>query len=97
MQAAAVVMMGCRWEHDHLRRSKAIMFWFPSETLCPITLYELGAWTILARQTGTKLFVGAEPHHSLNHALTTVCGRARVRVRWCTCGGACAVSHIRVW
>ncbi len=71
--AAAMVVMGCRWEHDHLRRAKAIMFWFPSETLCPITLYELGAWTILARQTGTKLFVGADPTTPL-----TVCGRSRV-------------------
>jgi hypothetical protein len=38
------------------------MFWFPCETLCPITLYELGAWTVLAPQTGTKLFVGACPY-----------------------------------
>ena len=31
------------WEHRHLRKADAIAFWFPCETLCPITLYELGA------------------------------------------------------
>jgi len=57
------IMALCRWEFEHLRKAKAIMFWFPSETLCPITLYELGAWTILSSQTPTKLFVGTS--HSL--------------------------------
>jgi len=52
------------WEHKCLRQSKAIMFWFPSETLCPITLYELGAWTILSKTTGTKLFVACHPNYA---------------------------------
>lgn len=33
------------WEWEHLRVSSIVMFWFPQETLCPITLYELGCWT----------------------------------------------------
>lgn len=45
------------WEHNHLSRVRAILFWFPSDTLCPITLYELGRagadWT-------KKLFVGTD-------------------------------------
>src|SRR5262245_39813726 len=28
------------WEHRHLRRADAVLFWFPRETLCPIALYE---------------------------------------------------------
>jgi len=52
------------WEFEHLRKAKAIMFWFPSETLCPITLYELGAWTILSSQTPTKLFVGCHEKYA---------------------------------
>lgn len=32
------------WEHRHLNRSQIILFWFPHETLCPITLLELGLW-----------------------------------------------------
>jgi len=51
------------WEHDHLRKSSAILFWFPNETLCPITLYELGTWTQLSLRTGTKIFVGCDPKY----------------------------------
>lgn len=45
------------WEHRHLRRANVILFWFPSETLCPITLYELGVWSAQS----TPLYVGVEP------------------------------------
>lgn len=30
------------WEHKHLHMATQILFWFPKETLCPITLFELG-------------------------------------------------------
>jgi hypothetical protein len=45
------------WEHIHLRKATAIAFWFPHETLCPIALYELGAWSM----TRKPLFVGVHP------------------------------------
>jgi hypothetical protein len=45
------------WEYRHLRRASAILFWFPQEALCPIALYELGAWSM----TDKTLFVGAHP------------------------------------
>ncbi len=48
-----------KWEHDHLRKASAILFWFPCETLCPIALYELGAWSM----TGKPLFVGVHPDY----------------------------------
>jgi len=47
------------WEHDHLRSADAILFWFPCETLCPIVLYELGAWSM----TGKPIFVGVHPDY----------------------------------
>ena len=31
------------WEYKHLRKADVITFWFPKETDCPITLFELGA------------------------------------------------------
>jgi hypothetical protein len=31
-----------RWEHHYLQQADIISFWFPEETLCPITLFELG-------------------------------------------------------
>jgi hypothetical protein len=48
-----------RWEHAHLRRADAVLFWFPEETLCPIALYELGKWTVSRK----KLFIGCHPNY----------------------------------
>lgn len=45
-----------QWEHRMLRRADEIMFWFPKETLCPITLYELGYWTDRRK----KIYIGIE-------------------------------------
>ena len=47
------------WEHIHLRKATAIAFWFPCETLNPIVLYELGAWSM----TNKPLFVGVHPDY----------------------------------
>ena len=33
------------WEHKMLERCDTLLFWFPEDTLCPITLYELGNYT----------------------------------------------------
>lgn len=47
------------WEHYHLHRADRILFWFPaSETsVCPIALYELGAWL----RSDKDVAVGVEP------------------------------------
>ncbi len=44
------------WEYQHMRRADAISFWFSSETINPIVLYELGAHSM----TDKTLFVGVE-------------------------------------
>lgn len=49
-----------KWEHEHLLKSQGFIFWFPSETLCPITLFELGKVT--ARST-KPTFVGTHPEY----------------------------------
>lgn len=48
------------WEYNHLLRSNGILFWFPKETVCPITLFELGSWANRPK----KLFIGIEPGYS---------------------------------
>jgi hypothetical protein len=48
-----------RWEHHHLRLASDILFWFPCETLCPIALYELGAWSM----TDKPIYVGVHPEY----------------------------------
>ncbi|NOU34464.1 MAG: hypothetical protein HOO96_41760 [Polyangiaceae bacterium] len=53
-----------RWEHAHLRAAHAILFWFPRETLCPITLYELGAWS---KDTSKPIFVGTDHAYARKH------------------------------
>ena len=47
------------WEYRHLHLADAIVFWFPCETLCPITLYELGA----AATRGAHIIVGCHPDY----------------------------------
>lgn len=46
------------WEYKALRIAETVMFWFPSETLCPITLFELGVFT---QRLDTRLIVGTDP------------------------------------
>jgi len=47
------------WEFRHLKLATKIMFWFTSESLCPITLFEYGKW--LTRDK--PLFVGCHPEY----------------------------------
>ncbi len=48
------------WEYRQLRRASAVLFWFPPETLCPITLFELGG----ALERGAPVFVGYHPAYA---------------------------------
>jgi len=67
-----------KWEYDHLRKADAILFWFPRETLCPIALYELGAWSM----TGKSIFVGVHPKYARRRdvELQTKLARPAVRI-----------------
>lgn len=47
------------WEYRALREAEAILFWFPKETICPIVLYELGAWSM----TEKPVYVGVHPEY----------------------------------
>lgn len=49
-----------KWEYHALRSADVILFWFPKETICPIVLYELGAWSM----TSKRLFIGVHPDYS---------------------------------
>lgn len=48
-----------RWEAYHLERSDVILFWFPQETLCPITLLELGKYLV----SDKHLIIGTHPNY----------------------------------
>jgi len=49
-----------KWEYKHLRRADVISFWFTKETICPITLYELGKQSTSER----PIFIGIHPEYS---------------------------------
>lgn len=48
-----------KWEHYHLAHCRSRLFWFPKETLCPITLFELGKFI----GEPEPLFVGCHPEY----------------------------------
>jgi len=71
------------WERKHLKLSHIILFWFPCETLCPITLFEYGYWLAVSEvQNKPRLLVGCHPEYarrldlevqtSLSHSSLTV-------------------------
>lgn len=47
------------WEYNMLSCAEIHLFWFPEETLCPITLYELGK----SLQTHGLVFIGCHPNY----------------------------------
>lgn len=49
-----------RWEFFALKKTEAILFWFPEETLCPITLFELGKFSL---RKNIPLFVGTHENY----------------------------------
>jgi hypothetical protein len=55
-----IEMEQIRWEFSALQESDIVLFWFPPQTLCPITLYELGKISC----SNKKLFIGVDPDYS---------------------------------
>ncbi|MFH1308190.1 MAG: nucleoside 2-deoxyribosyltransferase domain-containing protein [archaeon] len=47
------------WEFNHLKLADAVIFWFPKDTLCPITLYELGKVSVFNK----PIFIGVDPEY----------------------------------
>ena len=48
------------WEYRMLCQSYIILFWFPCESVCPIALYELGAWSM----TDKSMVIGTHPDYA---------------------------------
>ncbi len=66
------------WEWKHLTKANAIIFWFPPQTLCPITLYELGRTTLAS---GHKLLVGVHPDYQRKLDIEVQLGLSRPDVK----------------
>jgi len=65
------------WEHDSLRLADEILFWFPCETICPIVLYELGAWSVSDR----PIYVGCHPDYERRQDVEIQTGLVRPEVK----------------
>lgn len=52
------------WEHSNLNKCEVIAFWFPKETLCPITLFELGYQLGRRRVTRSRLCIGVHTDYA---------------------------------
>ena len=47
------------WEYENLKQADLVSFWFSSETVAPITLYELGAQVA----TNKPIVIGMDPKY----------------------------------
>ena len=98
-----------RWEHDRLLQVDAVSFWFPWETLCPITLYELGTWT--SHRIRKPIFIGAHPEYARRrdvvlqtNLVRCVSGGVHRRLedlvvavcRWAECRAENDAMHLRI-
>lgn len=61
------------WEYKYLKFSTGRIFWFPAETLCPITLFELGKFC----EKADPLFVGCHPEYKRKLDVEVQLGLAR--------------------
>ena len=52
------------WEYEYLHRVDTIAFWFPKETVCPISLFELGCAVTRSKNESLRVFVGCHPEYS---------------------------------
>lgn len=55
------------WEYNSIEKSTGIIFWFPKDTLCPITLFELGA----ALNHKDVFAIGVEPGYQREFDIRT--------------------------
>lgn len=66
-----------KWEHAHLAKATSVLFWFASETLCPITLFELGTFA----KSSVPLFVGTHLGYERKNDVKIQMGLYRPEIR----------------
>ena len=65
------------WEFEELKKADIVSFWFTSETICPITLYELGKVSM----TNKILLVGIHPEYTRRSDVKIQTGLIRPEVK----------------
>jgi hypothetical protein len=64
-----------KWEHTYLQEADIILFWFSSETVAPITLFELG------KHINRDIFVGVDPNYPRKSDVEIQLGLARKEIK----------------
>lgn len=65
------------WENAYIDRCQAVMFWFPWESSCAESMFQLGR---LARDRRIVLFVGAHPNYRCRESLVQLMKYVRPEV-----------------
>jgi hypothetical protein len=65
------------WEYEHLHIADSVLFYFAPETLCPITLYELGVQAASNKQ----IFVTCHPDYQRRNDVITQLSLIRPEVK----------------
>jgi hypothetical protein len=73
-----------QWEYERLRSADLVSFWFPSESLDPITLFELGS----ALERNAKLVIGVHPGYQREFDVKTQVSLKLPRQKICRSLGA---------
>ena len=60
----AIAREQIEWEHSALSKIDSCIFWFPQETLCPITLLEAGRMIERAKHHTVRLTIGWHPNYA---------------------------------
>ena len=65
------------WEHNALKIAQSISFWLPAAYSCPVTVYELGTWSMRAK----PIFVGIDPDYPNRDSLVSQLSVTRPNLR----------------
>jgi len=68
-----------KWEKNHIDIATMVSFWFPKESICPITLLEFGKVLV---QQDKKMFVGIEDSYVRRLDLVEQLALHRPEVHW---------------
>lgn len=52
------------WEHRGLEEAQIVLFWFPKESICPISLFEYGKMLERACKDGIRIIAGCDPEYA---------------------------------
>jgi hypothetical protein len=81
------------WEHRALESAQIVLFWFPKESICPISLFEYGKFLERACKEGIRLIGGCDQAYARAFDLDI---QTQLAVEWAT-DDEVAVDFVESW